>query len=497
MIINPLFGFTSPEGIPDQPTVLREFRGAWVATVANINWPSTKYLSVEEQKKEAINILDRLHQNHFNAVIFQARPQCDALYKSELEPWSFYLTGNQGVAPEPFYDPLEFWVEESHKRGMELHVWLNPYRAHHIEGGEVSEFSIVKKHPDWVLKLKSGYWWLDPSKKEAQDHSFNVVMDITKRYDIDGIHFDDYFYPYPSYNDNIDFPDDKSWEAYINNNGKLARSDWRRDNINQFIKRVYTGIKEIKPNVKFGLSPFGIWRPRHPQSIEGFDQHEKLYADAKLWINEGWVDYWSPQLYWKISTLKQSFPVLMGWWKNENLKNRHFWPGISLDRENNELNTMEVINQIMIIRGMLPDFPGNICWSISSVLNFKELSDALINGPYKNEALIPATPWFKNQTMEAPKIKTDAVNDRLKISWTHDEPAKVFRWVVYYKYDGRWDYTILENSASSFEIPLVSQNKYYNEDGQEIITNNKLVEIAVSAIDRISNESVQASQIIK
>jgi uncharacterized lipoprotein YddW (UPF0748 family) len=497
MIINPSFSVISPEGIPDQPTVLREFRGGWVATVANINWPSTKYLSVEEQKKEAIHILDRLHQNHFNAVIFQARPQCDALYKSELEPWSYYLTGKQGVAPEPFYDPLEFWVEESHKRGMELHVWLNPYRAHHIEGGEVSEFSIVKKHPDWVYKLKSGYWWLDPSKKEAQDHSFNVVMDITKRYDIDGIHFDDYFYPYPSYNDNEDFPDDKSWEEYKNNDGKLSRSDWRRDNINQFIKRVYNGIKDIKPSVKFGLSPFGIWRPRHPQSIEGFDQHEKLFADAKLWINEGWVDYWAPQLYWKISTLKQSFPVLMGWWKNENLMNRHFWPGISLDRDNNDLNTMEVINQIMIIRGMVPNSPGNICWSISSLLNFKELSDALVNGPYKNEALIPATPWFKNSSIEAPIIKSEKSDDKLKISWTHEEPTKVFRWIVYYKYDGRWDYTILENSASCFEIPLVSQNKYYNEDGQEIVTNNNLVEIAVSAVDRISNESVHATQIIK
>jgi hypothetical protein len=158
---------------------------------------------------------------------------------------------------------------------------------------------------------------------------------------------------------------------------------------------------------------------------------------------------------------------------------------------------MEVINQIMIIRGMLPESPGNLCWSISSLLNFKELSNALIKGPYKNEALIPVTSWFKNQTLEAPKIKTEEVNERLKISWTHEEPTKVFRWIVYYKYEGRWDYTILESSADSFEIPLVSQNKYFNADGQEIVTNNKLVEIAVSAVDRISNESVHASQIIK
>ncbi|MFA5806505.1 MAG: family 10 glycosylhydrolase, partial [Melioribacteraceae bacterium] len=298
--------------LPDLPKVEREFRGAWIATVANINWPNRKDLTTEEQKKEAISILDKLKNNHFNAVIFQARPQCDALYKSDIEPWSYYLTGNQGKAPDPFYDPLEFWIDEAHKRGMELHVWLNPYRAHHIEGGEVTEFSIVKKHPDWVVKLKSGYWWLDPSKKEVQDHSYSVVMDITKRYDIDGIHFDDYFYPYPSYNNDEDFPDEESWKNYLNNGGDLSKADWRRENINVFIQRVYKGIKEIKPNVKFGLSPFGIWRPQHPESIEGFDQYDKLYADAKLWINEGWVDYWAPQLYWKINTIPQSFPILLG-----------------------------------------------------------------------------------------------------------------------------------------------------------------------------------------
>ncbi|PKL82069.1 MAG: hypothetical protein CVV24_11985, partial [Ignavibacteriae bacterium HGW-Ignavibacteriae-3] len=347
------------------PRAEREFRGAWIASVANINWPSRKDLGSEEQKKEVESILDKLKSLHFNAVIFQARPQSDALYNSKLEPWSYYLTGKQGKAPDPYYDPLEFWIEEAHKRGMELHVWLNPYRAHHVSGGEVSDFSIVNKHPDWVLKLKEGYWWLDPGKREVQEHSLNVVLDITRRYDVDGIHFDDYFYPYPSYNKDEDFPDTASWKNYIKAGGKLSKSDWRRGNVNTFIQNVYEGIKNIKPNVKFGLSPFGIWRPRSPESIEGFDQYENLYADAKLWINEGWVDYWSPQLYWKISTLPQSFPVLLGWWKDQNLKGRHYWPGINIDRANTELNNVEVINQIMIIRGMLPDSPGNICWSVA------------------------------------------------------------------------------------------------------------------------------------
>ena len=483
--------------LPDLPKVEREFRGAWIATVANINWPNRKDLTTEEQKKEAISILDKLKNNNFNAVIFQARPQCDAFYKSDIESWSYYLTGKQGKAPDPFYDPLEFWIDEAHKRGLELHVWLNPYRAHHIEGGEVTEFSIVKKHPDWVVKLKSGYWWLDPSKKEVQDHSYSIVMDITKRYDIDGIHFDDYFYPYPSYNNNEDFPDEESWKNYLNSGGDLSKADWRRENINVFIQRVYKGIKEIKPNVKFGLSPFGIWRPRHPESIEGFDQYDKLYADAKLWINEGWVDYLAPQLYWKISTIPQSFPILLEWWKNENLKGRHFWPGINLDRENNELNTIEVINQIMIIRGMLPDSPGNLCWSVAPILNYKELSDAIVNGPYKKQALVPRTPWFNNSTLSSPEITTRKEIDKIEISWTHENKNKVFRRVVYFKYGNRWDYVILNSDTFSYEVPLTFEYKFINDNDKEVIKKYELNEVAVSAVDRISNESVPTVRKIK
>jgi uncharacterized lipoprotein YddW (UPF0748 family) len=487
-----------PESIiQDIPKVEREFRGAWIATVANINWPSKRDLSTEEQKNEAISILDKLKGDNLNAIIFQARPQCDALYKSDLEPWSYYLTGIQGKAPDPYYDPLEFWIDEAHKRGMELHVWLNPYRAHHTQGGEISEYSVVKKHPDWVVSLKSGYWWLDPSKEEAQNHSFNVVMDITRRYDIDGIHFDDYFYPYPSYNDDEDFPDQQSWNNYLANGGSLSKADWRRHNINVFIQRIYTGIKQIKPNVKFGLSPFGIWRPKNPESVEGFDQYDKLFADAKLWINEGWVDYWSPQLYWKISSIQQSFPVLLGWWKNENKKGKHFWPGINIVRENNEINSQEAINQIMIVRGMLPESPGNICWSAGPLLDFKELSDAIVNGPYKRPALIPKTNWFNNSIPKSPTVNISNENEKIRVRWDMEDKSKVFRWVIYFKYNNRWDYTIVNSDTFSYEIPLTSEYKFINADGEEIIGKFDLKEIAVSSVDRISNESLPTFRKVK
>ena len=305
------------------PKIQREFRAAWVASVANINWPSKPGLTTQQQQDEAIVLLDMLKKNNFNTVIFQVRPQADAFYKSDLEPWSYYLTGVQGQAPNPYYDPLEFWVNAAHERGLELHVWLNPYRAHHISGGPVSDFSVVKKYPELVVKLKQGYWWLDPSKIGTQDLSAAVVNDIVKRYDIDGVHFDDYFYPYAEYNGGADFPDSESYAAYQNKGGKLALGDWRRDHVNTFIKRIYKEIKKEKKHVKLGISPFGIWRPGYPESIRGMDQYDKLYADAKLWLNKGWIDYFMPQLYWQINNVPLSFPVLLGWWESENTKGRH------------------------------------------------------------------------------------------------------------------------------------------------------------------------------
>ena len=232
--VKPLLNTTPSLATPDKepdlilPEVKREFRAAWIATVANINWPSRRNLSTQEQKNEAIKILNLLQDAHFNAVIFQVRPSADALYKSNYEPWSYFLTGENGKAPSPYYDPLEFWIEESHKRGMELHVWLNPYRAHHLSGGTVSNESMVKKSPSNIVKLKNGMYWFDPASIKTQDHVSNVVRDIVSRYDIDAVHFDDYFYPYASYNGGADFPDTASWNAYKNSGGTLSKADWRR-----------------------------------------------------------------------------------------------------------------------------------------------------------------------------------------------------------------------------------------------------------------------------
>ncbi|WP_424492761.1 glycoside hydrolase family 10 protein [Salinimicrobium sp. GXAS 041] len=457
------------------PTANREFRAAWIATVANINWPSKPGLTSKQQQQEAIALLDLLKENNFNAVIFQVRPQTDALYQSEIEPWSYFLTGTQGQAPEPFYDPLHFWIEAAHDRGLELHAWLNPYRAHHTTGKEITGHSIVKTKPELVVKLQDGQYWMDPSLEGTKKHSTAVVMDLVKRYNLDGIHFDDYFYPYDSYNGGEDFPDHQSWAAYQSGGGELSRGDWRRKSVNDFIQNLYKQIKAEKPHVKFGLSPFGIWRPGYPESIAGYDQYDKLYADAKLWLNKGWIDYFTPQLYWTINKSAQSFPVLLGWWESENIQKRHLWPGINVGLGGDEKNIDETINQIMITRGMLPKSPGVVHWSIGPLVKYPNLIKAIAEGPYRKEALVPESPWLDAIVPAAPVVVPERISDKINITWVPGDEEEIFKWVVYLKRGDSWTYDILDRNATSVEVVRTEKNP--------------VTAVAVTAVDRTGNES--------
>lgn len=454
----------SAVGIPRPP---REFRAAWVASVSNINWPSKPGLSVAEQKRQAIAILDTLEACRFNAVILQVRPECDALYPSAVEPWSRFLTGRQGQAPEPYYDPLDFWIEQAHDRGMELHAWFNPYRAHY-GGGEPSPESIVNRRPELARRLANGMYWLDPTLKQTQDYSYRVIMDVVRRYNVDGIHFDDYFYPYPSYNDGKDFPDENNWRAYQDRGGALSRPDWRRDAVNTFIERVYTGIKAEKREVKFGLSPFGIWRPGYPASITGLDQYTALYADSRLWLNRGWVDYYSPQLYWPIQKTAQSFPALLKWWSEQNHQRRHLWPGINVS-----LGTQECVNQIMLTRTLLPAYPGVVHWHAGILEKDNgQLAKALRTGPYAADALVPASPWLNNKPPARPRIKLTSQNNTHVIHFSHPDSTTVFRWVAYFKTGDTWQHQVLNRKARTFSIPA-----------------GRAAQIGVSAVDHSGNES--------
>ncbi len=462
----------------EAPLDVAEFRGAWVATVANINWPSKPGLNSEIQKKEALKILDAAEKAHLNAIILQVRPQADAFYPSELEPWSYYLSGKMGKAPQPYYDPLKFWIEEAHQRGLELHVWLNPYRAHHTTAGEIGEESVVKEHPSWVMELKNGMWWMDPANQNVQDYASAVVMDIVKRYDIDAVHFDDYFYPYASYNGKKDFPDDKSWEQYKAKGGELSRAEWRRKNVNDFLQRIAEQIKQEKSYVKFGISPFGIWRPDYPSGIKGMDQYNELYADAKLWLNKGWIDYFTPQLYWASRQMGQSFPVLLGWWDSENVTSRHLWPGVNLALEEKKENKGEIATQVMISRGILRDDPGVVHWNIGPLIQNKELDSSLVNGPYEKEALVPASPWLDDEPPLQPILEIDKTDENIQLSWRHAHPEDVFRWVVYFRYQEKgWDFTILNEDKRNFSLP------------KKDMLNNNLKEIGITAVDRTGNES--------
>ena len=467
------------------PQVNREFRGVWIATVANINWPSKNNLTTEQQKAEAINLLDLIMANNFNAVIFQARPSSDALYKSNIEPWSFFLTGEVGKAPSPYYDPLEFWITEAHKRGLELHVWLNPFRAHHTTGGKISSESMVKKMPDEVVKLANGTYWMDPSNDKTQDHVSAIVKDLVKRYDFDAIHLDDYFYPYAEYNNGRDFPDSKSWNMYLKSGGTLSKPDWRRANVNKFVKRIYDEIKIEKKDVQFGISPFGIWKPGFPADVRGSSQYDELYADAKLWLNQGWVDYFAPQLYWKMDAPEQNFMSLYNWWHAENYKKRHLYPGLNtVGVKTSNSRSSEIFNQIQGIRGSNVESKGAIHYSIAGISKDSGMQNMLKNEAYKEKALVPLSPWIKTAVIEKPMLDIVNLDKDITLKFNHKNPGLVRNWVLFAEYGGTWTYKIYTKEDMAVKIPLIVDGKKVNR-------------IALKAIDRLGNESNYDYKIIK
>lgn len=316
------------------PAIDREFRAIWVATVGNIDWPSKPGLSTWDQQRELLAILDRAVALKLNAIVFQIRPGADALYDSPYEPWSEFLTGRQGRAPEPPWDPLAFAVEQSHKRGLELHAWFNPYRAAYSRDSLQARSHVSRTNPELVWQYDH-FLWMDPGDSAVRQRSLRVVADVVKRYDIDGIHIDDYFYPYPTTDragKKIDFPDSATYARYRKSGGKLSKDDWRRNNVDLFVEAMYKQVHAAKPWVQVGISPFGIWRPGNPPQIQGFDAYSEIYADSKKWLQNGWADYLAPQLYWPIAQTAQSFPVLYDWWTSQNTKGRHVFPGLATYR---------------------------------------------------------------------------------------------------------------------------------------------------------------------
>jgi uncharacterized lipoprotein YddW (UPF0748 family) len=430
--------------LPPEP--MREFRGAWIATVANTDWPSSKMLSTHEQKAELLAMLDRAAQLKLNVIIFQVRPACDAMYASRIEPWSEYLTGTMGKAPEPFYDPLAFAVEEAHKRGLELHAWFNPYRARLRSANSPTAANHISRTRPQLVRQYGDFLWLDPGEKEVQDYSLSVVLDVVKRYDVDGIHFDDYFYPYKAHDasgKDLDFPDDSSWQRF-GAGGKLSRDDWRRENVNLFVRRVYRSIKAAKPWVKFGVSPFGIWRPKYPLQIKGLDSYAALYADSRNWLANGWVDYFAPQLYWAIGPPDQSFPVLLRWWAEQNAKGRTLCAGMDSTKVSRSWKPQEIVNQIRVARNQ-QGISGHIHWNMKSLMSNSAFDEVLVKDVYQHAALMPPSPWLGRAQPVKPKLTVAAGNagSQLEIRWTPGSSGKASLWLVQTRTGGKWTEEIL------------------------------------------------------
>jgi uncharacterized lipoprotein YddW (UPF0748 family) len=439
LAVNPVVA--APNYIPtttEPPAIQREMRAAWVATVENIDWPSKPGLTTAQQQTELIALLDRAVKLRLNAVILQVRPACDAIYASKIEPWSYYLTGAMGKAPEPYYDPLTFAVAEAHKRGLELHAWFNPFRAALLNSkGTLSRNHISHVHPEMVVKYGK-FLWLDPGDRAVQKYSLNVVMDVVKRYDIDGVHFDDYFYPYKeqdAHGKDMDFPDWQSWKRY-GLGGKLSRDDWRRQNVNTFVQKIYDAIKSTKPWVKFGVAPFGIWQPGYPAQIKGFNAYNVLYCDSRKWLENGWLDYCSPQLYWSIDSPEQSFPMLLKWWTEQNPKHRNIWPGVNADRVGGKWKADEIVNQVKLTRNLLGAGAGTVYWSMKSLLQDNGgLDEALTNHVYDEPALIPASPWLDAKFLLKPKLK---IGERGDLEWKPALYDRISLWLLQTKENGHW-----------------------------------------------------------
>jgi len=384
------------------PPVPREFRAAWVATVDNIDWPSMPELSTDQQKDELLRIMDRAQSLHLNAIVFQVRPTADAFFSSPFEPWSAYLTGEQGKAPSPFYDPLAFAVEEAHRRGIELHAWFNPFRAYHPTADSV--FSDLHASAAGRTVPYGTQLWMDPGREDVVSASLQVIFDVVDRYDIDGVHLDDYFYPYPAQVDGraIPFPDSDSWGG---RGDSLARAGWRRENVDRFVERLYRGVKERKKWVKVGISPFGIWKPGHPDGVTGFDPVEKIYADARRWLQQGWVDYFSPQLYWSLESKGQNYADLLNWWIEQNTHSRHIWPGLFSTRvileDRRHWPVSNIIDQVRFTQHAV-GATGNIHFSMKSLMDTPAaLGDSLASEVYSSDALVPESPWLDGATPEA------------------------------------------------------------------------------------------------
>lgn len=471
----------------------REFRAAWIQSVNG----QFRGMPTEKLKQNLIGQLNSLQKAGINAIIFQVRPEADALYASRLEPWSRFLTGVQGKAPEPYWDPMQFMIDECHKRGMEFHAWINPYRTKTTLKSELAPNHVYNIHPEWFVTYGDQLYF-DPALPESRRHIRMVVSDIVSRYDVDAIHMDDYFYPYPI--KGKDFPDDASFARF--GGGFSNKGDWRRSNVNVLIKKLHETIREIKPWVKFGVSPFGIYRNESSDPLgsktKGLQNYDDLYADVLLWAREGWIDYNIPQIYWHIGHPVADYETLVKWWAR-NTENRPLFIGQSV------MNTVQnadpknpSINQLprkMALQRAYQTIGGSCQWPASAVVeNAGKYRDALIAEYHKYPALPPVFDFMDNEApAKVRRMKSVWTEDGYILFWTapkyKEEMNRAVQYVVY-----RFNDKEKVNIDDPSHIVAITRDNFYKlpyEDGK---TKYRYV---VTALDRLHNESKSVGKKIK
>ena len=455
----------------------REFRGAWIQCVNG----QFRGVGTKTMQETLTYQLDELQKDGCNVIIFQVRPECDALYQSAIEPWSYYLTGQQGKAPQPYWDPLAWMVEQCHKRGMELHAWINPYRAKTKVAHANAVNHVVSQHPERCFEY-DGLTLLNPALKENRDYICQVVTDILERYDVDGLHIDDYFYPYPT--PGISIPDDAYFRA--NPQGFTDKDDWRRNNVNLFIEQLWATIRTVKPWVKFGVSPFGIYRNEkndpNGSKTNGLQNYDQLYADVLLWVKNGWVDYCVPQIYWEIGNKAADYDELIHWWDKYCTKTT-----LVIGEDVERTVKFNQMARKMALHAELPNVKGTVLWYAKAVVdNVGNYGTRLRELYWRNPALQPAMKHIDNKAPKKPrKVQAVDIEGQKVLFWTAPKGEgwkdAAANYVVYRFNQG--DKVTVDDAS---KIVAITSDTHYEMPRE---TPGTKCTYAVTALDRMQNES--------
>lgn len=490
LLVSSSVSFAPP---PEDLMPKHEFRAVWVATVYNLDWPSSSKLSVADQQREFVLLLEQHRRIGMNAVIVQIRPSGDAFYASSYEPWSEWLTGYQGKAPQPYYDPLAFMIEETHKRGMEFHAWINPLRAVTSKSNaHVCPEHTSRQHKNWILTYGNSEIF-NPGIPAVRQHIVEVIKDIVSRYDVDGIHFDDYFYPYPQ--PNLRLHDQFTFKQYPN--GQVNIRDWRRQNINLLVEETSRAIKSLKPRVKLGISPFAVWRNQHHTPLGSpttafqttYDDH---YADVRLWLERGWIDYVAPQLYQHSRHSHIPYGPTAQWWARNSF-GRHLYVGHAMhkvlhDPDPHWHNLREIGDQVRYNRasGLIS---GSIFYNSKNVLrNRGGLRDTLDINLFRYRAFIPPMPWLDPvRPHSPPSLTASQENHFIYLRWQPAPPAAdgdtAWQYAVY-RFE-RHETPDLRNPARLIAL-LPAHQHQFTDHRMHPLSHYQYV---VTALDRSGNES--------